>query len=349
MLHHDLRFELFIEFERYAYDDQHTRRAERVGHTDRLSERVEAESRNYRYEREEQCAEQGNTAVYLRKIFAGRLAGSYALDRAAVLLQVSRNVYRIELYLRVEVCEEDYEDKREYIVDRGACAEVLHVEQHYRVVLREEGEDHLREHQERRSEDDGHNAARIDLHRDVGGLTAVHLVTFDLLCVVYLYPAFAAVDKDDEQEHNQYEDKISEDIPYIVGLVAESAERAYERSREGCNDTDKDYHRRTVADTVFGNSLAEPHDQRGACGKDKNDYRAADGFTAERGFDCAGVVEGDHYTDTLYDREKYRYVSRDLGYLRATCVPVFAHSFERGDYQCQQLHYDEAVDERQNA
>lgn len=349
MSHHNLRFELFFEFERNAYDNEHTCRTECVCHSDILAESVESECGHYCDEREEECAEQRYTAVYLSEVFARRFTRSYALDSSAVLLQVDRNVNGVELDLRVEVSEEYDEQEGEDVVYRRACAQVLSIEAYYAVVLREEGQYHLREQHERRCEDDRHNAASVDLHGNVGGLTAVHFVTFDLLCVVDFDPAFAAVDEYDEQEHYENQQQISEDKPDMVGFVTYCLESSYERRCKRGYDTDEDYHRRTVADSVFGDSFAEPHYERGACGEQKYDDRAADCFAAQSLLDSAGVVEGYDDTDTLYDCERDCYVSRDLGYLCAAFVTLLAHSLERRNDKSQKLHYNEAVDKRQNA
>ena len=54
---------------------------------------------------------------------------------------------------------------------------------------------HLWEHHKRRSKDDWHNAGAVDLDRYKGRLTAVHLVTLDLLSVVYFNSSLGAVNE----------------------------------------------------------------------------------------------------------------------------------------------------------
>ena len=349
MPHHDLRFELFVEFERDRDDDQHTRGAERVGHAYRTSEQIEQERRYDRDYRQEQRPEKGDPVVDLCEIFAGRLAAPHTLDDAAVLLQVARNVDRVELYLRIEVCEEDDQQEHHDVVHRCAGSEILQIERHDAVVLRYEGQYHLREHHERRSEDDGHDAAAVDLHRDVGRLSAVHLVALDLLCVVDLDAALRPVDEHDEEEEQHHDEQVAEDVPNVVGLLSERRERADQRGRKRRDDTDEDDHRRAVADALLRDALRKPHDESGTCGHEHDDDRAADGFAAERGLDSARVVIGHDDADALHDAEQNGDVSGDLGHLRPALFALLGEPFERGYDQCQQLHDDEAVDERQYA
>lgn len=64
---------------------------------------------------------------------------------------------------------------------------------------------HLREHNKARREDDRHNAAGVYFDRNKGGLSAVHLVTLNLLGVLYGDSSFGHIDENDktEQENNQ--------------------------------------------------------------------------------------------------------------------------------------------------
>ena len=92
-----------------------------------------------------------------------------------------------------------------------------------------------------------------------------------------------------------------------------------------------------------------PIREGGTCGHEHDDDRAADGFAAERGLDSARVVIGHDDADALHDAEQNGDVSGDLGHLRPALFALLGEPFERGYDQCQQLHDDEAVDERQYA
>ena len=156
-----------------------------------------------RYKRDyhkEHRAEQRDTVVYLAQEIACGLTRSDTGNKSAVLLNILRNVLGIELDLRVEIREAQNQYRKEHVVDGSTRSHITSVPSVCRGALKEQRDYHLREHKQRGREDYRHNAASVDSDRNVGGLTAVHFVSLDLLGVLNGNSSLRAVDKDDEKE-----------------------------------------------------------------------------------------------------------------------------------------------------
>ena len=120
MLHHELSLKLFVKFKRNAYRNQHTRGGYSVVYSQAAAYQLEESRRHYSYKAEEQRAEQNYSVVDFLKVIARGFTAADTLYRAAVLLQVSCYVLRVELYLRIEICEEYNQNKHYQIVEYPA-------------------------------------------------------------------------------------------------------------------------------------------------------------------------------------------------------------------------------------
>ena len=107
--------------------------------------------------------------------------------------------------------------------------------------------DHLREHQERGGEDDGHDAAAVHSDGDVGGLTAVHLVALDLLGVLHRDSALGKVDEYYEYEDQDDDEDESYDVPDERPFLADGTERLRHHRARLCDNADEDDERGAVA------------------------------------------------------------------------------------------------------
>ena len=350
MLHHDLRFELFVDFKRDRDHDQQACCRERVCKRKcRTRPRAvadckctEQERRDERNKHKEHSAEERHSVVDLLQEVAGRFARSDTGNKSAVLLNVSCNVVRIELNHCVEIAESENEHCKEHIVYRRTRSHVCFVPCRRFGVCRKELDDHLREHEQRRCENYRHNAASADANGDVGGLTAVHFVALDLFGVLHGHSSLCAVHEHDEHEDRDDDKDKSENVPDISPVGADHLERVCHRRTCGRNDTDKDDDGSAVADAVFGDSFAQPHDHDAAC-RQKN-YRESHRencvvLTAFKREDRADVrFESDHDTDCLNDCKHNRDYSRDLRKFLSAFIAFFGQSFECGNDQCKQLH-----------
>lgn len=358
MLHHNLSFELLVEFECNAYCDEHTRRGYCVVDTQISTYQLEESRRDNSYEAKEQRAEQNYSVVNLGEIVTRRLTASDTLYRSAVLLEISCYVLRVELYLSIEVCKEDNQTEHYEIVEYPAyplpvaarsagIAEGKVVV----VVLRIRTcklEYHQRNRHKGRCEDDGHNTRTVDLDRNEGRLSAVHFVALYLFSVVDFDSSLAAVYEYDERKQQKYDYDISDKVPDFGNVGLNLRNGVYQSQTERRQDTAEDYQGSTVADTEFGNSLTQPHYNRAACDEQSDEHqRSEPAFSfAEHRVEIILVCYDD--TDCLYDSQTYSNESRDNGNLLTTFVTLLGQSLERRYDKCEQLHYDKAVDKRQN-
>lgn len=358
MLHHNLSFELLVEFERNAYYDEHTRGGYCVVDTQIRTYQLEESGRNNCYKAEEQSAEQNYSVVYLSEIVARRFAASYTLYGSAVLLEISCYVLRIELYLRIEVCEEDNQTEHYEIVEYptyplpvAARSTGIAEREVVVIVLRirtRKLEYHQRYRHEGRCEDDRHNARTVDLDRNEGRLSAVHLVTLDLFCVVDFDSSLTAVYEYYEHEQQKYYYDITYKVPDFGDVAFDLRNGVDQRQTERRQDTAENNQRSSVADAEFGNSLTQPHNDRAACYEQSDNHYCGEPSLslAEHRIDIFLVCYDD--TNSLNYCQTDCYESRDYGNLLTTFVTLLGQSFEGRNDKCEQLHYDKAVDKRQN-
>lgn len=358
VLHHYLRFELLIEFECDGNDDEESGCGERIAYSEvvtriRAVERIEDERRNQCEQGKEDCSEQRDAVGNLLQEIAGGFTRTNAGDKSAVLLDILRHVFGVELNLCIEVCKEQNEDNHEHVVRPSTRTHMLCIPCVRAAFGPEQCHNHLREHEKGRCEDDGHNAASVDSDRNVGGLTAVHLVTLDLFAVLNRDSSFRHVHKHYEREEEHDDDDESEDIPNVSPFFADHLERACHRGACGCENTDENDEGRTVAHAVFGDSFAEPHDHRAARHQNDDDACHCEVgifptcLEGEHGRDFGFPT--DHDTDSLNGCEHECEVAGDLGEFFTTLVTLFGHLLKRGNNEREKLHNDECVDERKYA
>ena len=118
VLHHKLRFELFIELHRNRHDNQYTRCGEygqkgQVGNS--YARKYHRQYRgNERDERKVNRAEQSNSVGNLFEIVRSGSAGADTLNEAAVLLNGLGNVFGIELHRLIEERERENQKTQRY-------------------------------------------------------------------------------------------------------------------------------------------------------------------------------------------------------------------------------------------
>ena len=206
----------------------------------------------------------------------------------------------------------------------------------------------LRQGQDGRCEDDRHNAGRIDLDRQVGGLTAVHLAANYALCVLNRDAALCIRHINDE-----YNDRKTDDNHCNAGNDAARAgleqvnQRTHERRTAG-NDTCEQDDRNAVADTLLGDMLAHPHNQRGACGESyDNGYGCKRAGVGQHSLAAKTVAEQCVVGQALEQTEQNAEVTGPAcNLLTAFLAAVLYHALKSGDGNGQQLKDDGCVDIR---
>ena len=160
------------------------------------------------------------------------------------------------------------------------------------------------------------------------------------------------VHEDDEREYGEHDEDETDDVPEILGDLNRRADcRRHGGARRGQN-TDEDYERSAVADAVFGDSLAQPHDHdRTAHEHDydegHSEVRGGGGlFEGEEGVDGFFPADDDAYC--LHRREDEREITGNLGYFASAHIALFGEFLQLGDDEREQLHNDKRIDERQD-
>src|SRR5205823_12313217 len=118
-----------------------------------------------------------------------------------------------------------------------------------------------------RGEDDGHDAAGVDLERQESGLAAHDLASDDALGVLHRDAALAALDVDDERHHDDHhgdEEDHGERRERAPGVGLDLVDEVGNAARQADNDAGEDEQRHAVAHTALGDLLAQPHDEGGA-------------------------------------------------------------------------------------
>lgn len=274
MSHHKLRFERRIELKCRRNDDHESRCAERthksVATVVNDSDKTEDIGRNQSYESEIDCAEKRDPVADLSKMICRRTTRSDARDKSAVLLNVLSDVIRIELNGRIEVCEEYDEYRKEQRIKVSVSGEPVRIYGEA-LVGPEKSHNELRERQDRIREDERENAGTVYLDRNERGLSAVHLSSLDLLCIlnrdlslrhIYRYDA----SEDDENGYEEYEKG------YQCADIARKDLAELSQDGLSCRskNTNEDQKRDTIADTEFGDPFADPHRECRSCAEDNN-------------------------------------------------------------------------------
>ena len=199
--------------------------------------------------------------------------------------------------------------------------------------------DGRRQRQDRRREDDRHNAGCVDLDRQVSRLTTVHLAAHNALCVLDRDAALSIRHVDDEYNHRQT-DKDHKDAD-DCGSLEQLHECSCQRRTAGDNAREKD-DRDTVADTVLGDVLAHPHNQRSTCGERHDD----DDCSPDAGLGQQTPALKQHVVgEALNETEQNGNIARpacDL--LLAFLTAVLNHMLEGRDGNGQQLQDNRCVD-----
>ena len=197
----------------------------------------------------------------------------------------------------------------------------------------------------RLSEYDGHDAGHIDLHGKVGALTAVHLASDDSLRVLDRDPALCVVDENYQHDDRYRSDEHEQRCPPLEGAVCDVADGADDGVGQTGDDTCKQDHGDTVADTMLGDLLAEPHDEGGAGGEGQNYDDRGPEVALCLSYQKAVVLDEHVEREALEETDGYGGVTGDGGYLLlAFLALVLAHALECGDGDAQELDDDGGID-----
>ena len=114
----------------------------------------------------------------------------------------------------------------------------------------------------RLSEDDWHHTGGIHLQWYILACTAILLVAHNAFCVLYGHLACSLYQENCTCNHSEKKYDLHEEHHQTSLCGGQAAcELLYECSGEAGNNTHKDDERDTVADTLIGDLLTQPHDK----------------------------------------------------------------------------------------
>ena len=369
MTHGHLSFHFAYCFEDYADNDEECGAAER-NYVKKAAGRHVEEKRETSDDREEERAHQDDLIEDLLDIDGGGSAGTDAGDRTAVAHKVIRYFNGVEGDRNVEVskCNDKSEEEynvykaqralcgREELVDNAFLARTC--ELHDRRGKRDDGA----------RKDDGHYAGHIELDRKIGALTAVLLSADSALRVLNGDSSLSVrhIGYEYERANDDGDDRNPKDDlkPYgnhfavvdegTVCCGIEVLTELNEHGGETRNDVRKEDHGDTVADTLFVDSFAEPHNEASAGCVARDDNEHGEPFSKAFGVSNETAVNAGHCLGTENcivtvsgdQSDTDGYVTSDFFDFLSAFFTVLGKLFKRGDRNAEQLHDDRSVDVR---
>ena len=284
----------------------------------------------------------------LRSLFAGFHAG----DKAVVLLQILRNLLRVDGDCRVEIGEGNDHQEEDDIVSQTVIINETAPETGSG-LLRDVHECQRNEHQ-RLGEDDRHNASGINLKGQVVTNTTVLFVADHAFRILDGNATGALNEHDTKTDDQHHQDDFQdEDDRTAVHLGDTSRELCFQGERQTGDNTDHDDHGNTVADTVIRDTLAEPHDEQG--GGDQQD-KSTDGECGEsedaglkhRGRHGTGELHGElgDVGRCLNSQHSHCEVTGDLVDFGTAAFTFLGEALEIRHCQSEELHHDGCRDVR---
>ena len=212
----------------------------------------------------------------------------------------------------------------------------------------QEAADGARDGHQSRSEDDGHDAAHVQLQGQVAVLTAHLLAAHHALCILD-GDAALCVGHDDHEDHGdqcQHDQQRQEHI--VLGLAGrclgqQTRDRSVQRRPVG-DDRGKDDERDTVADALVIDLLTAPGDQlcAGHEGCD-DDHGGEDTFCAVIVLQCAHIADHEVVADAHDQSDHTTGIPVDLLQL-LLAVGFLRQIFQRRNCHGEQLHNNGGVD-----
>ena len=369
MTHGHLRFHFAYCLEDYTYNDEEGRTAERNNVQKTACENVE-EKRETSDKAEEERTHKNNLIEDLLNVKSCRSAGTNAGDRAALLHKVIGNLNRIEGDRDIEVSKRNDKSEEQYYIDKApeaACGREYLVEE-VRALNTCKLHDGKGERDDRARKDDRHNTGHIEFDREIGALTTVLLSANGAFCILDRDSSFCIghISHEYERTYHDRDNRNPEDdlepnrdnltlvdegtVVDVVEVLSESREC----TRQAGYDVGEKDHGDTVADTLFVDSFAEPHNEASACcvARNHNDHRepfsCALGINEEAAGNtgnCFGTENG-VVTVRCNERDCDRYVTGDFFDFLLAFFAILSELFKRRERDREKLHNDGRIDIR---
>ena len=286
-----------------------------------------------------ECQENGagqcDSGQYLIYIHHGGLSGADAGDEAAVFLHVICQVLDIHGNGGIEIGE----DKNEETVADGIWpgAPSKEITDGLDPAYVDELCQGNGKHENGGCEDDGDDTGLVHFQRQVGGMAAIHSASDHTLGVLDRDSSLSFIHFDDHEDHGKGDDQEQEKLEGGNGADLEVIHHGGNSLREAGYDTAEDDKGNTVADTMFRNLIADPHEEAGACCEDNDNKKEIQPAVINKGIvDTQGIGHAECLHSCQENGEVSCYF---LDFLVSFCA-VFSPFFQGGDDSGEELHND---------
>lgn len=294
---------------------------------------ISDEVRKDGYECQEYGTGQGDSGQYFVYVDHGGLSGADAGDEAAIFLHVICQIFDVYGNSRIEVGEDKNEEAVANGIGPGApseevayCLYPVHMDE----LCQGDGE-----HQDGGSKDDGDDAGLVHFQWQVGGVTAIHSASDDALCILDGNSALSFIDFDDHEDHDEGNDEEEQKLERRNGADLEIINDGGNRFRETSYDTAEDDQGNAVANSVFRDFFADPHQQAGAGGEDHDDEKEIQPAVINKSVvDAQGIG----HAECLHSCQENGEVSGNFLDFLESFLSVFSPFFESGDDGGKELH-----------
>ena len=253
--------DLLHRIENDAHHNQQGGAAEELGELLVHVEECAHDSGQDGHESQEEGAREGDFRHDVIDELGGLLTGFHAWDEAAVLLQLFRNLLRVDGDGRVEIGEEDDHDEEHDIVAPAGIVDET-VPEAAGGDFRHIDESQRQEH-ECLCEDDRHNASCVHLEGEEVASAAILLVADHSLGILHGDAARTLNEKDTQTDDEQQDKDFDDENDRAAGIVTHAGdELEFEGCRETGDDTDHNDEGDTVADALVGDFLTQPHQEQ---------------------------------------------------------------------------------------
>ena len=214
----------------------------------------------------------------------------------------------------------------------------------------------------RACKDNGHDAGHVQLQRQGGILSAVHLSAHNSFRILHGQSALGVGHKDHKgnqcHTHNQTQhaddrtdppqirmsNRVSaiHQIRQILVGIEDQLENPHQRIGERSHDVGKQDHGNAVADTVFRNLFTQPHNQGRTCAIAGDHHHCGEEFHAGAGADIIDqpiLLQVEIVTDGRYQRQGRGNKPGNLVDFLLS-VLFLAHSLQSGNCHAEQLHHN---------
>src|SRR6267378_6044076 len=251
--------------ERDADHDEQRRSPEAERHVDQVGD----EYRQQRDKSQKQRARKRYARHHVIYVLGGLGARLYAGNEPALLLQILGDVGRVKDDRRVEVGEEHDQDRRQRVIEPRTWREVLGDDP--RVLVAAELGDCARHDDHGRSEDDRHYAGGVDAEgNEILCRFTLSSTGHGALRDLNHHAPRGHGNRDRPSDYRHHHNPENHQREWADSLRLDEAERPEDARPEPLDDREEDDQRSSVAQTPFGDLLAEPHYEHRAGSEDEH-------------------------------------------------------------------------------